>query len=252
MSTLVPVLCAAIPFALATARAGVSVTTAPRIAARTAIAATIAFALWLAILLVRTREAMFLVSFITIPVAAGLFGGGVFFFAWALVHAIAAIRGGQASAPYALLADAVVIAGIVFTINYALTDVRLSRIASAQPDDLRTIYETNRGDRVITAAIASRGGTPPDVLAAIASDPSPELRRDPQGYRDLVRDDRKAVLVHVAENPSTPPAALARLIHDPATRVADAAARNPHTPLEAISDQTSTTPPQHRGKSNER
>jgi len=236
MIAFVPFVFALIPLMFFSARRGLSMDGAARIAVRTAAVAAVLFALFVAYLFFRTGSPLWGLGLITVPLLAGEYLGIVLLVSWSTLYGIAAIRTGAGSSRNALYIESVAVIALIGVSAYAVSEWRVARAGSVAPGigDLQAIYHDHPRDRHVAAVLASREITPRDVLRAIGTNPPPSFRVRPNTYRDLLRNDEVPVLVHLARNRSTPPEILALLAADPMPDVAAAAAANAGTPPFAL------------------
>jgi hypothetical protein len=201
------------------------------------------FALWMVCLIFRVRSSTAAIWFLAVPIYSLGIGTIFYLVTWALsvLFVCATAMDQRKARPKALhiIASVTVLLGAAVILSgYAYSAFLASKAAnpSASQEELERLFRHHwaRYDRFVMAALARNDKCPPGVLFELARRDTAEFRERHSTFRDLIRNDFRSVLEHVASNPTTPPEALEVLANSPALFVVREVARNPHTPKSVL------------------
>lgn len=145
---------------------------------------------------------------------------------------------------YVIISVTVIFAAAVVFVDLAYSARLAAKAAnpSASQEELKDLFRHQRArlDRYVMAALAANVACPPEVLLELARTDTAEFRERDSTLRDLIRNDFRSVLEHVASNPNAPPEALVLLAKNQSHYVVRAVARNPRTPKSVLVELSGT------------
>jgi hypothetical protein len=219
-----------------------------RIAATLGLVTAPLAALRLAWLVWRSESSTAPLALLYAPLYSAILGGVVFLLAWSLATAGRASRRllRREEALTRLSAVRLAVALVVLSVGAAgaLREGQRQALVGRASDprhraeELRALYQQliSSPDPLVLAALASHPALPPPVLADLARQAAPGLRRPARSPLWLLGKDLEpdSVLERVAVHPNTPAESLELLAADESPEVAAAVARNPKVPGQAL------------------
>lgn len=202
-------------------------------------ASSIAFAIYMVMLILRLRSSTSGIWFFAVPVYSLLVGAGCFAVTWSLslltmctAHAIRhqplPKRRHTICAVLALGGSALVFGG------YAYSEHLRSRATnlSATEEQLRDLFKHPwaKRDRFVVRALVKNRNCPADILLELARLDARPFREQRSSLRDLMENDFHAVLEHAAASPNTTAQAFVHLARSRSEDVRRAVARSPYAP----------------------